>query len=154
MCLPILQYLPPGVLQFLVTATKIDSYAEKVCATMMSGCPETFEKNCYNAPGEVTGLDKCMAELLSLPATDNDGPTFNGKSFGCRFLHSIFAGSNAKHCGHISFDPEYDPNCYTKCQDAAGITNADMFHPIELGFLAGEAAKHGLPVEQWKYTKE
>lgn len=124
-------------------------YATKVCETMQSSCPITFKKNCYNVD---SGVGKCVNELLSLPATDYDGPTFTGKSFGCRYLHSLLAATNNNHCAHISFDPEFDPKCFVKCQQALEVTNSDMFHPIELGFVAAEAAIAGLPVEQWKIT--
>jgi hypothetical protein len=145
-------YLPHGMLAYMATALKTVEYATAICNTMQSSCSETFENSCYNAPGVISGIDKCVDDLMSLPATDNTGPSLNGKSFGCRVLHSSLAASNKKHCPHISFGPEFDSKCFVKCQQAANITNADMFHPMELGFMAVEADSNGLPDAQWEYT--
>lgn len=146
-------YFPHGSLAYVGEKLANEDYATKICETMESSCQATFGNNCYNSPGNISGVDKCVDDLLSLPATDDGGPSFNGDSFACRVLHANLAGNNDKHCAHISFDPEFDSSCFLKCQQAAGITNSDIFHPMEMGFLAGRAIDYGLPGDvQWKYT--
>jgi hypothetical protein len=109
---------------------------------MESNCALTFENNCY---GDV---DECIADMLSLPPADEDD-SLVGNSFGCRVLHSYLAARNDGHCAHISVVPEYDLDCYVKCQKPNEVTNADMFHPIELQFLAQHAIDVGLGQKQW-----
>lgn len=108
---------------------------------MENNCELTSENNCYD------GVDECIADMLTLPPTDDDGGLV-GKSFGCRILHAYLAARNDAHCPCISSDPEYDPKCFVKCPKSDEITNEDMFHPVELAFLAQHAIDVGLGEQQ------
>lgn len=141
-------YTPQGMLGYLFAPTQGIQFATHVCETMQTSCTSTFKNNCYTTTPS-KDIESCIAELLSLAPHDDVG-RLDGKSFGCRVLHAGLAKSNDKHCPHISFDPEYDYKCHVKCQKSKEINNEDMFHPIELGFLATFAADVGLGQEQWK----
>jgi len=140
-------YTPSGALGSLFEATYGVDFATRICNTMENNCALTFENNCYGH------VDECIADMLTLPPTSDDGK-LDGKSFGCRVLHGYLAARNDGHCPHISFDPEYDPSCFIKCQKSKGISNEDMFHPFELGFLAQHALDVGLGEQQWKVREE
>ena len=137
-------YLKNDFEKILAPTSYGNNFARIVCETMQNTCPSTFSNNCYRE-GE---LDECMADILSLPGTDEDGGVI-GKSFGCRVVHAQLARRNEKHCPHISFDPEYDSNCKLKCQKVKDITYEDMFHPAELAFLADHAEELGLGQKQF-----
>ncbi len=95
---------------------------------MKSGCSDTFyEKNCYDE------VQQCIDDQMALPGTEGD--RLDGRSLGCRTLHASFAAVNEEHCPHISFVPEYDVDCFLKCQKSANNSLADAFHPTELAFF-------------------
>ena len=133
----------------MYAATKTEEFAGNLCEIMHGSCPTTFESNCYSAKK----INSCVNDLLSLPVADENGK-LDGKSYGCRVIHSFFARTNADHCPHVSFLPEYDVNCLLKCQKSKGVTNEDLFHPVELGAFAQLGVTLGLGLEQWKVRDE
>jgi len=131
-------YYPPGFLQFLFDdVLGGEAVARRTCSILETACSDTFyEKNCYNK------VDECVNDVMTLPRTDGDN--IDGKTMGCRTLHTEFASVNDKHCPHISFLPEYDANCFLKCQETANNALADAFHPMELGFYKSVAVSAGI----------
>ena len=70
--------------------------AEYVCEVMNSdACAATWALNGY------ADISECVAAYETLPDVDAMG-FFDGKSKGCRVVHSFMADTNAKHCPHIS----------------------------------------------------
>ena len=136
-------YYPPGFLQFIFEdAFDGEAVARRTCNVLETACSDTFyEKNCYNK------VDECVNDVMTLPRTDGDN--IDGKTMGCRTLHTEFASVNAKHCPHISFLPEYDANCFLKCQETANNVLADAFHPMELGFYKSVAVSAGIGEAQF-----
>lgn len=131
-------YYPPGFLQFLFDdVLGGEAVARRTCNILETACSDTFyEKNCYNK------VDECFNDVMTLPRTDGDN--IDGKTMGCRTLHADFASVNDKHCPHISFLPEYDVNCFLKCQETANNVLADVFHPMELGLYKSVAVSAGI----------
>jgi len=131
-------YYPPGFIQYMFDdVLGGEAVARRTCNILETTCSDTFyEKNCYDK------VDECVNDVMTLPRTD--GGNIDGKTFGCRTLHADFASVNDKHCPHISFLPEYDVNCFLKCQETANNVLADAFHPIELGFYKSVAVSGGI----------
>eukprot|EP00992_Anisonema_acinus_P014880 TRINITY_DN9505_c0_g1_i1.p1 TRINITY_DN9505_c0_g1~~TRINITY_DN9505_c0_g1_i1.p1 ORF type:complete len:296 (+),score=34.23 TRINITY_DN9505_c0_g1_i1:46-933(+) len=91
-----------------------------VCSTMASpGCNYVFDANNYNS------VEKCVKDLEKLPTTS--AGYVDGKSKGCRYLHTVFAATNSVHCAHISYDPLADPNGKVKCQTSANTQPSSLF---------------------------
>ncbi|KAL7567100.1 hypothetical protein ACA910_009429 [Epithemia clementina (nom. ined.)] len=94
---------------------------------------------------ETVTVENCLAEFGKLPLVEQ-GSYIVGNSKGCRFLHSVFAGSGLtgaaiSHCPHISFQPLADPKGFVKCHD----TGVDLLAPTDL-FTASD-------FEIWKMFK-
>jgi len=140
---------PKGLVGYYYDQTKGDVFARLICETMQNNCASTFANNCYNGGDSI---DKCITDMLTLPAHEEG--RIDGKSFGCRILHSLLVPVDNNHCAHVSFDPEYDLNCALKCQKSKEITNEDVFHPTEIAFMAQHALSLGLGERQWQIREE
>eukprot|EP00588_Corethron_pennatum_P031666 CAMPEP_0194346532 /NCGR_PEP_ID=MMETSP0171-20130528/105478_1 /TAXON_ID=218684 /ORGANISM="Corethron pennatum, Strain L29A3" /LENGTH=663 /DNA_ID=CAMNT_0039113667 /DNA_START=847 /DNA_END=2838 /DNA_ORIENTATION=- len=137
-------YYTRSFLKFLfgeVLSTKF--YAESICKIFRDSCSSTFEKHCYQ------DLESCVHEIMELNGTDSSG-AIDGKSIGCRILHSSYAAKNKAHCPHISYIPEYDTDCKLKCQHTSNKKDEDFFLPRELEYFKALSQTIGLGEEGWR----
>jgi len=72
-----------------------------------------------------TNHNQCVRQLKDMPIFTNGA--FDGKDYGCRALHAIFAVNNARHCPHISFEPQEDYKGNIKCQESKRYSSSDYF---------------------------
>lgn len=59
-------------------------------------------------------VENCVEKLASIPITDQ--AYIDGNSQGCRFLHTVLAQYDNKHCAHLAFEPTLDRDGKIKCQ--------------------------------------
>mmetsp|Transcript_20210 Transcript_20210/g.48201 ORF Transcript_20210/g.48201 Transcript_20210/m.48201 type:complete len:425 (+) Transcript_20210:255-1529(+) len=79
--------------------------------------------------------EKCVQGLKDLPLLTKDR-WFDGRDYGCRTLHAVFAGQNPAHCPHISFEPQKDNHDQIRCQSSKGYEKLDQFDDSDIqGFL-------------------
>jgi len=99
--------------------------AEYVCGVMENNCSSTWDFNNF------TKLQDCVDKFRDLPLVDADN-ALDGRSKGCRIVHTTFAKENPKHCAHISIAPEADFLGKVKCQMSAGLPTDAHFTPMEI----------------------
>jgi len=115
-------FLTPEYFEFLFgRITNTDKTRNKICE-ISEGCK-----------GVNVGLtrEECVSKMKELPTTTN-GVNIDGKSQGCRVLHSVFAETNEKHCPHLSFEPLEDSKGKVKCQTSENIQVSDHFDDLIL----------------------
>jgi hypothetical protein len=137
------QYYPRAFFNFLFgEILRTPQVAERNCKILKDSCSSTFEDNCY------AELGTCVDEMFALPAVAIDG-AIDGKVISCRTLHGSFAATNEAHCPHMSFDPQYDPECNVKCQESNSLPDTEMFLDDELAYFAAFSQAIGLGEDQW-----
>lgn len=105
-------FFPEAFITSLFGGSYDGAFAERVCTIMEASCPTVWAENAYDNQTD------CQASINVLPTTD--GAFFDGRSQGCRWVHSAFATTNEDHCEHISTIPLEDVNGNIKCQSSAG----------------------------------
>mmetsp|Transcript_42413 Transcript_42413/g.70527 ORF Transcript_42413/g.70527 Transcript_42413/m.70527 type:complete len:339 (+) Transcript_42413:63-1079(+) len=103
-------YKQPYLETFFGLMTNTDGVTNFICKTMQNNCSATWEKQ------EIQSIEGCKARIDALPVTEGPLAMVDGKSRGCRVLHSAFASTNDFHCPHISYEPEEDDGGQVKCQ--------------------------------------
>lgn len=121
-----------------------DSARNYVCETMRDSCPDTWALN------ELSSAEECKAKLEALPAAETGGDV-SGNTQGCRILHAAFVRQNPKHCGHISFVPQADPEGEIKCQTSLNTNVTDLFDEEDFGFFNERTQDLGFPAGQPYY---
>jgi len=99
-----------------------------------------IERDCKSY---IKSTANCIQSLEAMPATDSNGHV-DGLSQGCRALHAVFAGTNVKHCPHISFSPMQDMHGKTKCQTTENILPSNLFTSNEFMLFNKFCIKVGL----------
>jgi len=82
-----------------------------------------------------------------------DGGYLDGKTKGCRILHSAFASENSHHCPHISFAPMEDDKARILCQESAGRTASEFFSQYELDTMEDIAYEMGFPDSSYRHCE-
>lgn len=124
-----------------------DDIRDYVCDVMEFHCEDTFEYNNF------TSSNDCKLAYDNLPKNISAGGYLDGKSKGCRILHSAFAAENSAHCPHLSFAPMQDKMGRTLCQESKGRKAADIFSQYELDIIAENSYKFGFPTSHYRYCQ-
>jgi len=93
-------------------------------------CDVSSSQSC-NATHIGTNHQQCVSQLKDIPILTNGA--FDGKDYGCRALHAVFAAKNARHCPHISFEPQEDSKGNIKCQESKRFEPSDLFDKEDMG---------------------
>ena len=120
---------PQWLTAFFGLLTSTDKIRNKICE-VSEGC---------ESEGVNVGMtrEECISKLEELPLVTNN-EHFDGYDYGCRVLHAAFAGTNKKHCPHISFDPLEDSKGNVKCQQSANMQVSDQFDDLILKDFVSE----------------
>jgi len=100
-----------------------DEVRDSICGIMKDNCQKIYELNNLT-------MSTCQSKYDSLPAIGEDS-YLDGKTKGCRVIHSIFAATNPKHCPHLSFIPQKDIDGVIKCQKSYNQQLTDFFSQYE-----------------------
>jgi len=96
-------------------------------------CDVSSSHSC-NATHISTNYNQCVSQLKDMPIFTNGA--VDGKDYGCRVLHAAFAVKNARHCPHISFEPQEDSKGNIKCQESKSYSSSDYFDKEDMdGFF-------------------
>ena len=87
-------------------------------------CDVTLSHPC-NATRIGTNHQQCVSQLKDMPIFSNGA--IDGKDYGCRALHAVFATKNARHCPHMSFKSQEDSRGNIKCQESKRYVSSDYF---------------------------
>jgi len=85
---------------------------------------------------------KCLKRLSHLPLAEGEEHWVDGKTQGCRYLHSVFALTNTYHCAHVSLIPAEDPKGNIKCQTSAYVSPKEFFTQTEIDRLYDLCGRH------------
>ncbi len=130
---------PSGFIEESFAHLDSNDIRDYVCDVMESHCTDTFKHNNF------TSGDDCKIAYDNLPKNLTDGGYLDGKTKGCRILHSAFAAENSDHCPHLSFAPMEDKKGRTLCQESKRRRPSDVFSQYELDTMAEIAYKMGFP---------
>lgn len=119
-------FFPEAYLSLLFNASKDGAYAERVCGIMEESCTDVWTENAFANQSE------CKASVEAMPKVE--GSYFDGRSQGCRWVHSVLAATNKDHCEHISTLPLEDVNGKVKCQNTTQTPMTSVFSAAELHF--------------------
>ena len=138
---------PSGFIEESFTHLDSDDIRDYVCDVMESHCADTFKYNNF------TSSIECRNAYDSLPRNVTDGGYLDGKTKGCRILHSAFASENSHHCPHISFAPMEDDKARILCQESAGRTASEFFSQYELDTMEDIAYEMGFPDSSYRHCE-
>lgn len=116
-----------------------DDIRDYICDVMESNCADTLKYNNF------TSSNDCKIAYDNLPANLTSDGYLDGKTKGCRILHSAFAAKNEHHCPHISFAPMEDEDGRIMCQESKERKVSDVFSRYELDTIAEQAYEMGFP---------
>jgi len=131
-------------IDFVLNTPAINSF---VCETLHDSCADVWAAN------NLTSLGECKAKLAALPVDEGEILYRDGNTQGCRWLHAVFASTNANHCAHLSFKPMADPRGRVKCQVSEQLQVSDRFSDDELSKYATFVAESGFePDQHWRLS--
>eukprot|EP00594_Rhizosolenia_setigera_P017848 CAMPEP_0178957862 /NCGR_PEP_ID=MMETSP0789-20121207/11196_1 /TAXON_ID=3005 /ORGANISM="Rhizosolenia setigera, Strain CCMP 1694" /LENGTH=179 /DNA_ID=CAMNT_0020640251 /DNA_START=63 /DNA_END=602 /DNA_ORIENTATION=+ len=110
------------------SSVKDGAVAERVCGIMEENCEDVWTENAF------ANQTECQATVDSMPKIEGEGYA-DGRTQGCRWLHSVFAKENERHCPHISTIPLEDSDGSIKCQESQAKIESDLFSEAELDFI-------------------
>ena len=122
-------YYTETILELTFMQLQTRQVDEFVCDTLLG--PGCMDKLGDQAEQGLTKR-KCLQRLSNLPLAGGEDIFFDGYSQSCRYVHSVFAGTNPFHCAHISFFPVEDLKGKIKCQTSADMSPEELFSQTEI----------------------